>query len=206
MGCVTLAFPAKPSRVSVPSNSQPLILNVCHLPRGLKQRRSRSRSEGADGVPVRKPNKQEFVRVHPDPDYQVQMAILELKSENEVYAVTPEVAPAIPGENRMVSLTTTINRQGTVFLWPVPLPTPDGRALAWHVTARDAAGRACSKWVRVVANMSEGAYDIWEAEADIAAPEWPDYAFSKLLEIGFGNGRLIDCEEHPVLQQLLGRL
>ena len=157
-------------------------------------------------VPVRKPNKQEFIRVHPEADYQVQMAILELKSENEVYAVTPEVAPAIPGETRMVRLTTTINRQGTVFLWPVPLPTPDGRALAWHVTSRDAAGRACSKWVRVVANMSEGAYDIWEAEADIAAPEWPDYAFSKLLEIGFGNGRLIDCEDHPVLQQLLGRL
>ena len=92
-----------------------------------------------------------------------------------------------------------------VFLWPVPMPTPDGRTLAWHTTAREASERAIDKWVRVVANMSAGAYDIWEAEADIANPDWPEHEFLKLLEIAFGNGRLIDREDHPVLQQLLGR-
>lgn len=85
-------------------------------------------------VPVRKPNKQEFFRAHPDPALRVQMAILELKAEREFYAVRPEVAAAIPGETRPVMLTTCINRQGNVFLWPVPLPTEDGRQLAWHTT------------------------------------------------------------------------
>ena len=51
-------------------------------------------------VPVRKPNRQEFVQVHRDSEYQMQIAILELKTEAEIYAVLPEVARAIPGETR----------------------------------------------------------------------------------------------------------
>ena len=133
------------------------------------------------------------------------MEILELKTENEVYAVIPDVAWAIPGETRPVTLTTSINRQGNIFLWPVPLPSTDGRTLAWHITARAAAERAEEKWVRVVANMAAAAYDVWTAEANIADPAWTDHTFQKLLEIAFGNGRLIDREDHPVLQQLLGR-
>jgi hypothetical protein len=155
-------------------------------------------------VPVRKPTKQEFVRAHPDPQYQMLAAILEVESENETYVVIPEVAVAIPGETKLVTLTTAINRQGIVFLWPVPLPNPDGRVMAWHVTHRAAAERAKKNWVRMVSNMSAAAYDVFEADAEIAEPDWPDHAFKKLLEIAFGNGRVIDREDHPVLQQLLG--
>jgi hypothetical protein len=42
-------------------------------------------------------------------------------------------------------------------------------------------------------------------QAEIGKPNWPDVEFTKLLETAFGNGRLIDREDHPVLQQLLGR-
>ena len=156
-------------------------------------------------VPVRKPNKQEFFRVHLDPAYRCPMAVLDLKTERETYLVTPEVATAIPGEVKPVMLTTCISRQGVVFLWPVPLPSEDGRELAWHVTAREAAARAETKWVRMVANMSAGAYDVYEAPGEIADPNWPDHTFQKLLEVAFGNGRLIDREDHPVLKQLLGQ-
>jgi hypothetical protein len=157
-------------------------------------------------VPVRKPTKQEFVRAHPDPQYQMQAAILELHVEKETYLVVPEVAGAILGETRLVTLKTAINRQGTLFLWPVPLPTSDGRTMAWHTTHREAAERAEENWVRMVANMSAAAYDVFEATAKIAEPDWPNHPFSKLLEIAFGNGRVIDREDHPVLQELLGRM
>jgi len=156
-------------------------------------------------VPVRKPNRQEFFRVSPDDDHALQMAVLELKSEREIYAVVPEVAIALPGETRLVTLTTTMNRQSNLFLWPVPLPSEDGRQLAWHTSAREAAALARDKWVRMVANMGGGYYDIWEAEGTIADPQWPEHTFRQLLKIAFGGGRLIDTEDHPVLKQLLGR-
>lgn len=156
-------------------------------------------------VPVRKPNRQEFVRAHPDLDFRVPMAILELKNEGEIYAVLPEVAEAIPGETRPVMLTTCVNRQGNVFLWPVPLPAEDGRQLAWHTSAREAAARAETVWVRLQANMSAGAYDIWQAQATIAEPAWPDHSLQDLMRIAFSGGRLIDNIDHPVIQQLLGR-
>ena len=37
-----------------------------------------------------------------------------------------------------------------------------------------AAEKAMTKWMRVKANMSLGAYDLWEAQATFAEPEWPD--------------------------------
>ena len=48
-------------------------------------------------------------------------------------------------------LYTAINRQKVVFLWPARLPGDDGRALAWHQSAQDAAEHAIKRWVRVPA-------------------------------------------------------
>jgi hypothetical protein len=71
-------------------------------------------------VPVRKPNRQEFVRVHRDPNYRLTpAAIIELKEDRETYLVTPDVAMELPGEFGVATLYTTINRQGVLVLWPV---------------------------------------------------------------------------------------
>jgi hypothetical protein len=40
-------------------------------------------------IPVRKPSKQDFVRVNPDPAFRLETAILELKEEKESYLVAP---------------------------------------------------------------------------------------------------------------------
>ena len=56
-------------------------------------------------VPVRKPNRQDFVRVHPDPDVRLTpAAIIEVKEDREVYLVTPNMAQALPGEFSTVTL------------------------------------------------------------------------------------------------------
>ena len=94
-------------------------------------------------VPVRKPNRQDFVRVHPDPTYRLTpAAIIEVKEDREVYLVTPDMAQALPGEFATVTLFTTINRQGTLLLWPVKLPSPEGRHNEWHRSAAEGAERA----------------------------------------------------------------
>ena len=122
-------------------------------------------------VPVRKPNRQDFVRVHPEPAYRLTpAAIVEMKEDREVYLITPGVVPALIGEYSTVTLFTTISRQGTLFLWPVKLPNDDGRQNDWHRSAAEGAERAMEKWVRVTASMSLGAYEILPAKGDIPEP------------------------------------
>ena len=155
-------------------------------------------------VPVRKPNRQDFVRVHPGPTYRLTpAAIIEVKEDREVYLVTPNMAQRLPGEFSTVTLFTTINRQGTLHLWPVKLPNPEGRQMEWHRSAAEAAERAMKKWVRVTASMSLGAYEIFEASGDIPEPVWPDFSFQDILKIAFRD-RIVDRADHPLVQRLQG--
>lgn len=154
--------------------------------------------------PVRKPTKQEFVRVNPSAEYQLRAHILELKEERETYLVMPAVAAALPGETRTVNLRLTVSRQGAVFLWPVPEPSLDGRETGWGTSARAAAISAETKWVRIVANMPQGAYDLFAAPGALGTPVWPDKAMRDILAVAFGESFIIRDAGHPVLKRLLG--
>ncbi len=155
-------------------------------------------------VPVRKPDRQWFVQVHPDEPYRLETAVLELKDDRETYLVEPSLWSELPLEVVPTGLFTAINRQGDVFLWPVRLPGPDGRQLEWHRSALEAAQIAMGAWVRVVANMSLGAYEVFEAGGDLPEPEWPELSFSQLLlEIAFKD-KFIRSLDHPAIQKLRG--
>jgi hypothetical protein len=77
-------------------------------------------------VPVRKPNPQDWVRVHPDPQMRDNFPLIELKDEREEYVVAGALVSELVGEFVSKTLYTTVNRQGVVSLWPVRLPDPDG--------------------------------------------------------------------------------
>ena len=157
-------------------------------------------------VPVRKPNRQDFVRVHPDAAYRAtEVGIIELRDEQETYLVSRAVAGDLEREFTLVTLFLAINRQGVLFLWPVKLPGHDGKHNEWHRSAGEAAHVAMKHWVRVIANMSLGAYETFVAEADLPDPTWPDRPFSEILEIAFRD-RLIDRPDHPLIKQLRGAL
>jgi hypothetical protein len=154
-------------------------------------------------VPVRKPNPQDFVRVHPGPEYRAALAVIELKDDREIYLVPPPIARDLPGEFAMTTIYAAINRQGVLFLWPVRLPPPDGRINEWHRSAAEAAELAMRAWVRVKANISLGAYEMFQAASTIPDPEWPELPFQELLRIGFRD-RLIDRLDHAVVKRLRG--
>jgi hypothetical protein len=154
-------------------------------------------------VPVRKPHRQELVRVHPDEAYRFQGAIIELRDDREVYLVTNPVASQLPGETTPVILFTAMTRQGVVLLWPVKLPGQDGKVNEWHRSAREAAERAMSGWLFIRADMALGAYAMHVATATIPDPVWPTESLKGLLKIGFRD-RLIDTVDHPVLKRLRG--
>jgi hypothetical protein len=157
-------------------------------------------------IPVRKPSKEWFVQVHPDESYRVQTAVLELKEDRETYLVDPELWPELATSESTFgprAIFTAVNRQGVLFLWPIRLPGQDGKLDDWNQSAIEAAQLATGKWVRIAANMSLGAYDVFQATAKLPAPEWPELPFGELLKVAFKH-RYIDALDHPVLLRLRG--
>jgi hypothetical protein len=157
-------------------------------------------------VPVRRPNKQDFVRVHPDPDHRLLAILVELREEREIYLVLPALALEIEESLRsLYTLHLAINRQQVIFLWPVKLPRPDGRQSEWHLSGIAAAEKAMKNWIRVAANMQLGAYEVFLADNQSAVPEWPEMSFYDLLRIAFKN-RVVDKPDHPLIRKLRGEI
>ena len=157
-------------------------------------------------ISCNKPNRQQFVRVHPDEEYQLQTALFTDEINREVYLVAPSMFDELAGDIQATFLFTAITKTtGNLFLWPVKVPDVDGRRNQWHHSALRAAELAMSKWVRVQASMADGKYDVFEASGSIPDPEWPDKSLRDILEIAFGDRR-IDSMDHPVLQQLRGEI
>jgi len=156
-------------------------------------------------IPVRKPTRQEFVRVHPDPAYHLETAVVELKAERETYVVAPDLWPEVSGELIPKRLMLAITRQNVLILWPIRLPGEDGRIDSWNQSAMIAAERATECWVRVASDRHLGAYELFEAPGDLPPPEWPDISFQEIIDIAF-RGRQIDDINHPVLKQLRGEI
>jgi hypothetical protein len=155
-------------------------------------------------VPVRKPGKQDFVRVHPSPAYRALVAVLELKEDNEIYVVDATILPDIQGECFYVTLFTAVTSRGTLFIWPVRVPATNGKACEWHTSAVMAAEHAMNRgWVRVTPNRDLGAYEISNPERKIPEPEWTTLSFQEIIKIAFRD-RLINHLDHPVLKRLRG--
>jgi hypothetical protein len=149
------------------------------------------------------------VRVHPDPAYRLQTAVIELKEDRggETYLVAKELWPDLAAEATFSprALFTAVNRQGVPFLWPIRLPRADGRSDEWSRSALEAADMATKGWVRVVANMGLGGYDMYQATGSLPEPEWPDVPFQELLRIAFKD-RYIRDSNHPILRKLRGEV
>jgi hypothetical protein len=154
-------------------------------------------------VSVHKPNPQDFVRVHPSPEYRDNFPIIELKDEREEYVITTQLVPELVGEFVTKTLFTAINRQSVVFLWPVRLPTSDGKQMEWWRSMREAAELAMQRWLRVKANMSLGAYEMFVAESAMSEPVWPEATYQDLIRLAFRD-RLITSVDHPVIKRLRG--
>ena len=158
-------------------------------------------------IPVKKPSKERWVRVHPDESHRVQTAVIELKDDREIYLVDRELWAELAAEATFSprALFTAMDRQGVLFIWPIRLPGPDGRIDDWSQSAIDAAEMAAERWVRVASNMDAGHYDVFTTEASLPEPEWPDVSFGELLRVAFKD-RYIDSLDHPVLKKLRGEV
>jgi hypothetical protein len=141
------------------------------------------------------------------PSMSLLTAIFEDKDSREIFLIAPDMVPHMSalGEVTPAKLVPAITRQGVLFLIPAKLPNEAGSNSAWQDTLLRATELAKKKWIRTYADMALGAYRIFEAEGNLSEPEWPDMTLSEMLEVGFKD-RVIDSEDHPVFNKLLGRI
>ena len=154
-------------------------------------------------VPVRKPHKQTFVRVSPNPDNVIKTMLLEL--DNETYLVAQDLWADLSEELVPKALFLTITRQKVLQLWPVRLPSDDARTDVWSISSIQAVEAAQNRWVRVRSNMDLGAYEVIEATGAIPEPDWPDTPFEEIVRIAF-KGRYITSLDHTAIRQLKGQI
>src|SRR4051812_20931131 len=79
-------------------------------------------------VPVRRPSKNDFFRVHAGEDFVIDNYVLEHNTDQDqtTYWVTPNLRDVLSDYLRKVRLFTCVDKRGNVFLWPAKLPTSDG--------------------------------------------------------------------------------
>lgn len=156
-------------------------------------------------VPVRRPDRQWWYRVHPEESWRLQTAVLEIKEDRETYLISRELWPTLGSEIVGKMIFTAINRQGVLFLWPVRLPQADNRRNQWPASEMENAQLGMRSWTRSAANMSLGAYEASIAPAGVPDPQWPTLSFNEVLKIAFRD-RFIATINHPVLRRLRGEL
>lgn len=155
-------------------------------------------------VPIRRPKRQEFIRVRPEDSYRLDVAILDLEEDGESFMVAPELRPELADELKRVTLYTTANRAGGIFLWPIRLPDATGRRNSWAESSRRGAELAMEKWARLSSNRAAGQYDLAIAAAALPEPEWPDSPFRELLRLAFQDA-MINSVDHPAIRRLRGQ-
>ena len=156
-------------------------------------------------VPVCRPSKQDWFRVHPDPSYRMDMGVVCYEEDNDTYAVIQDLQHELVDLMVPVSVYTAITRQGIVLLWPVRLPGADGKNHDAWTSAHEAAERATKKWTLIKWNRPLGSYEMFEATGISTNPAWPEEPFAELLRIGF-QGKIIDKPDHLLIKKLRGEL
>lgn len=156
-------------------------------------------------VAVRKPSKQEFVRVHPDKSQRFTTATFKDSETGEVYLVAPNLHSELGEHVTPTLLVPTISRSSpsVPFLWPLSIPDSQ-RPLRWHESALEAAKLAESSWVRMSADMPSGSYLSYLATGEISEPDWSEFPpINEILKLAFRD-RFIRDPQHPICARLRG--
>jgi len=154
-------------------------------------------------IPIKSPNRFDWIFADPDPAKRV--AVWILREERDSYLVANEIANSISGEVSAMDLVPTMTRQGTLFLWPIPLPNQDGKINTWSESRREAAVLATQGWVRVASNMDLKAYEVFQPVVAIPPPVFPNLTIGEMVRIA-ARGRLITSADHPILRRLRGEV
>ena len=157
-------------------------------------------------IAVRKPHRQEFVRVRRGDEWKFETGCLTDAETREVYLVDGHLRAELNGDVKPTCLFLTLSRNSPVpFLWPVVIPGIDGRPCRWHESALAAAQLAMGTWTKVESDQVAQQYVPSRALGDLGDPEWPQLTLQELLRLAFRD-RFIRERNHPILRRLRGEI
>jgi hypothetical protein len=165
-----------------------------------------SRKVVLTNVPVKKPAKDVYFRVHPNPEWSLNCSVIVGDGgSDDFYFVTPFMLnhhTMLPRLRRVTIATVYTWPGGAISLWPVPR-IEETKIACWR-SARAAFDLAKTTWVQLVWNGDTFDYDVGTAEGINNEPQWPvDKSFQDLLRLGFAD-KIIDRPEHPYVLRLRG--
>jgi hypothetical protein len=158
-------------------------------------------------IPIRKPNKHEFVRTHRGEEYWRPVALIEY--ERMLYVVHPSMIPHLDeGDIFYALLSLAISKSGQLFFWPLKISK--GKSNMWNDSGLEIAKMGTDKWVKIRSRQEDGkGGGYYEAEIPIASfgePTWPDLTLKQLYDIAFKGDRIVDRVDHLVIQKLTGQI
>lgn len=130
-------------------------------------------------IPVTRPNRHWYVRVHKNPDYHLRVWLQQDRLQGN-FLVDNDRARATPGLAMAYTLVTAITRHGRLFLWPIEARHSSRR---WIESAWEAVNMAMAEWVTIAVNAKT--FCVTPAPEPVSDPEWPDLTPQRLLTIAF---------------------
>jgi hypothetical protein len=155
-------------------------------------------------VPVRKPLSQEFFRIHSDPSWRLQVALLQIRDENEVFIVERNLWTDLWEEISPAMLFMAVSRDGAPFLWPVRLPK-DGRIDRFNESDMKVVTAARKNWVRRYWVPEIKSHKVLATTKLTMQPVWPEIGFEEVVKIAFKDRR-IKSLDHPAIKRLRGEV
>lgn len=160
-------------------------------------------------IPKRKPDQKSFLRICPNPEYQMTFSVVEFKDDNEIYIVHKSMAhlPILRTESYLTTLYVGMTKQGALFVWSVRLPDQEGKQMACHKAGHEAAKKCMASWHRIVWDKETKSYNTIPAlnNTDFIEPVW-NVPYMDILRTAFGEEGIIDRPDHPAIKKLLGQI
>src|SRR5262249_28181574 len=123
--------------------------------------------------------------------------------DEQHYILAPEMKGRIE-EARPCTLVTVIYRDGTVRLWPIPMPREGEKDNDAWISARSAARCGLDTWVKLI--WKRRSYITRNAQPGYAPdPDWEKVPpFETLVQKAFGAHGIIKDTDHPIYRELFG--
>jgi hypothetical protein len=153
---------------------------------------------------ARRPRPTEWIRAHPTLEMTVYGIEDRENGDNYIVMPIPGLLQLLDAIVRPKKLVPCINRQGTLFVWPVKLPK--AKSNPWIDTEQLCLDAARAGWVRVQSNRDSGGYEIAQPIDPIPPPVWPEgKEMPDYLRLAYGRHKVIADASHAYVMEYIAR-